>query len=201
MEKLLEAKRDPRVTKLHNEYAEKIASAEQLYDYTKCGNDAVGAYKEYERQIHAAEDFLDNGKRELYSDFSLTNEKYYKNIPTSEVAHKILKVLDEHEPEGLSMEEANILVKPDTIAKGKGCMFGDFWIMLLYKYNWIKTKRVPVSNNVPYREVRYIVTDEGKKALDAFERFRHVPDVDYDNYMKSSSLLDSDFEEIYNKAH
>ena len=99
------------------------------------------------------------------------------------------------------MEEANILVKPDTIAKGKGCMFGDFWIMLLYKYNWIKTKRVPVSNNVPYREVRYIVTEEGKEALDAFERFGHVPDVDYDSYMKSSNLLDSDFEEIYNKAH
>lgn len=75
-------------------------------------------------------------------------------------------------------------------------MFGDFWIMLLYKYNWIKTKRIPVSNNVPYREVRYVVTEEGKKALGAFERFGHVPDVDYNKYM-----TDKDFEEIYNSTH
>ena len=201
MEKLIEAKRDPRVTKLHNEYAEKIASAEQLYDYTKCGNDTVGAYKEYERQIHAAEDFLDNGKRELYGTFNKTSEKQYRELATSEVAYKILKVLNEHEPDGLPMEAANVLAKPDTTAKGKGCLFGNIWIMLLYNYNWIKTKRVPISNNVPYREVRYVITEEGKKALDAFERFGHVPDVDYDSYMKTSSMSDKDFEDIYNSTH
>lgn len=200
--KLEEAKRDPEIRKLTNDYANKIADAEQFWSYTSSENDVSSAFMEYKKMVHEAEDDLDYGKRMFYCNNSLTNEKFYKDIPNSSVVHKMLKILNDN-PNGLPMKDCNELIKPDSQAKSIGCAFGDSWIMTEYKYNWIETKRVEVSPNIPYREIRYVITDEGKKALDAFERYGHVPEVDYDKFIKKSKsdFNNSDFEDIYTSSN